>query len=208
MHANNPIPLRRIAIAMLVVCVAAAGWAGCSIEKHYKTLTFFFDGVPDPNAPTTGFTGLFTETARPILVVHEPFENNGCNNHHTNFSDLSEFRGNAQVCLSCHEDVTTSHERMHGPVVAQVCLWCHNPHQSPYPHLLRESTPEVCQQCHLPVLLERTHRDDPSRSEQNCLQCHSGHGGSGPGFLLEQFGSGSTELTSTTMGPDETEQGR
>ena len=38
--------------ATLWICALAScmAWAGCSIEKHYKTLSFFFDGVPNPEA--------------------------------------------------------------------------------------------------------------------------------------------------------------
>ena len=42
--------LRRLAILALALMPATL-WLGCSVEKNYKILSFFFDGVPDPNAP-------------------------------------------------------------------------------------------------------------------------------------------------------------
>ena len=41
--------MRRPPVIMLIpLAVAAACWVGCSVEKDYKILSFFFEGVPTP----------------------------------------------------------------------------------------------------------------------------------------------------------------
>jgi predicted CXXCH cytochrome family protein len=181
----------RIAPCLMLVALIL----GCSAQKHYKTLSFFFDGVPDPNA-TTGATRLTTERAgtRFTVYVHKPYADNDCNACHT--GDRSQFFTLAAAqgpkpdnCLTCHADVPHQYANMHGPVAVNACTWCHSPHQSIHPHLLKNTPNKVCMQCHGPTGLSPStaNHTDP---KANCLECHSGHGGERnllkPGWLALQ----------------------
>jgi hypothetical protein len=67
---------RAVALVALVV-FAVIALAGCSPQRKYKVLSFFFDGVPDPNAPklTQTFVSLDSSDKRPVAklaVIHKP----------------------------------------------------------------------------------------------------------------------------------------
>lgn len=187
--------------AMLVV-----GMPGCSPKKHYKILSFFFDGVPDPNAPPSGAPGVAAaregrNAPRVVMFAHKPFGDGECKACHA--SESGAFFGQGAVrpniCRDCHADVANAWPVMHGPVTANACTWCHTPHQSPLPDLLRMPTPAVCVQCHEQSTLSKEileHLDPDS----NCLTCHRGHGGNDRHFLrsadaaeAEDAGSGRAE---------------
>lgn len=168
-----------------VVSGMAAAWAGCSVEKNYKLLSFFFDGVPDPNAPmaTVGPLANLGLRQSPTYTIHKPFAEDACVECHG-----ARFRmepPGLDVCMKCHADVTTRHERMHGPVVAQACLWCHNPHESAYAALLKNEPRQVCTQCHEPALLNVNRVPAHADARRSCLDCHTGHGGASKFFLRE-----------------------
>jgi len=150
---------------------------GCSPEKHYKTLSFFFDGVPNPAAAKTGFTARRGASGKPIFI-HKPFADEKCNACHLNTDDIfARAKVRANVCVECHAAVKIEHRVMHGPVVNDACILCHTPHTSPNEHLLRTPAPKVCLQCHeIPSLSKFT--PEHADSKGNCLSCHSGHGGS------------------------------
>lgn len=157
-------------------------WTGCSVEKHYELLSFFFDGVPDPNAPPDDGDDLSRQRNRVVYTIHEPYGTESCLECHRSAVDVYMTRADSDICMKCHEGVPDQYERMHGPVVGMACLWCHNPHKSPYPYLLRDRAPRLCQQCHGAGLMEPR---IPEHQEPvgDCLACHSGHGGSRPYFL-------------------------
>jgi predicted CXXCH cytochrome family protein len=159
--------------------LALIAWGGCTVtSKNYRTLSFLFDGVPNPDLPgAPGEPGAVPTFA----VVHRPYAEDRCEECHSGRARPS--RLDSSACLKCHAESPTEHTHMHGPVAAMACLWCHNPHESSHRHLLRDSDRNVCSQCHTPALLgsERVPAHaDPSRS---CLECHSGHGGTAAYFL-------------------------
>src|SRR5688500_15191678 len=99
---------RRIAPCLLFVALIL----GCSARKHYKTLSFFFDGVPEPGKADGGATHLTGERggARFTVYVHRPFAENNCNACHEGdrkeFFTLAAAVGpRAEKCLTCHADV-------------------------------------------------------------------------------------------------------
>lgn len=175
------LPSSRLICAGILALVSLTVWIGCSVEKHYKTLSFFFDGVPDPNDP--GRSGAWAGgVAGAAVIPHHPYVNGTCMECHTSLSNLSIDRNDASSCMRCHEEVTDQHVRMHGPVVGRACLWCHHPHESPHAYLLRESPVDTCRQCHETGLEENApewHRP----ANRNCLDCHYGHGGGDDYFL-------------------------
>ncbi len=157
---------------------------GCAAERRYKVLSFFFDGVPDPNAPPgagTGDEGSGTGAGgspKLLAVVHKPYLENKCDACHQQARGTYESfsKADPKVCLNCHANVVRQYPVMHGPVVAVECLWCHTPHESSVPHLLKESSPGVCRQCHERDMMSP--RPPDHLTDRNCLDCHSGHGGS------------------------------
>ena len=168
----------RFAPCLLVAAIVI----GCSGRKHYKTLSFFFDGVPDPAASATG-TRVTAERGgtKFTVYVHKPYAENNCKACHegdrTQFFTLAAATGpTPDKCLTCHADVPHQYPNMHGPVAVNACTWCHSPHQSANAHLLKSTPNKVCMQCHGPTGLSPStaNHTDP---KANCLDCHSGHGG-------------------------------
>ncbi len=179
-RAGVPAPA---AIVALGAPLLLAGWPACTVTKdNYKALSFWFDGVPDPNAPNAVVDPVTGEIRSYVsLSVHDPFAREQCDECHRGRLRLS--RADSDPCLRCHEGIATEHAYTHGPVAAGACLWCHDPHESARPHLLRDADRALCTQCHAPELLD-VHRvpahADPDRA---CLECHTGHGGPRP-YLL------------------------
>lgn len=176
-------PWRGSAWALMLLALSGL-WLGmgCSPKKHYKLLSFFFDGVPDPNAPQGG--------ARPgmgrsllLSVMHAPYQQNNCDSCHPTRNAFENITSPKEdKCFTCHEKVKEKHQFLHGPVAADRCLWCHDPHRSPVPALLRMTPEKLCRECHTQELLDPAvpeHLDE----KRNCLDCHGGHGGSDRYFL-------------------------
>lgn len=160
---------------------------GCSVDKHYEVLSFFFDGVPDPNKKAEGqsITGARAVDIResPTYSVHKPYAENQCNECHSSRLRLS--KSDSSVCLKCHAGTTTEHAVMHGPVAVGACLWCHEPHESANASLLQRPGRGVCVTCHEAGLLNATRVAAHADDSRSCLECHFGHGGERAYFLRE-----------------------
>jgi len=187
-HRWRPFAFR---FALLLACVVL--WGGCSVKKHYKLLSFFFDGVPDPNAPVkpAGESDAVSAVGKaklPTLSVHRPYAENKCGACHKGEpSAIFESSAlNSDVCMECHRKVLTGYPLMHAPVASKACLWCHNPHDSPQPALLREPTPTVCTQCHEKQLLGPK-PPEHLLPDSRCLDCHQGHGGTKRYFVRSEL---------------------
>jgi predicted CXXCH cytochrome family protein len=179
-RANHSRQWRSAAITGCAL-VALLFWPGCSEKRDYKLLSFFFDGVPDPNAPRAGMPGAGGRGAAGTVVMastHKPFAEEKCPVCHTNKQGLG-FQSTtlgAEVCLTCHKTLLKAHPYMHGPVTAMACLWCHDPHETAFPHLLKAASPDICLQCHDRELLSANPPEHVAGG--SCLNCHSGHGSS------------------------------
>jgi predicted CXXCH cytochrome family protein len=179
----------------VAVAVISMFVLGCSVQEHYELLSFFFDGVPDPNAPaeTSPAQTLAMEgnaegqltPRRPVVIYtsHKPFADQQCGVCHDSPRGRFIPPKGSDICKQCHENVAEGLAVVHGPVAVKDCRWCHTPHESPYPALLRAKPKDVCLQCHemqdvfAPDL---TAHQDPDRS---CVDCHYGHGGKSRPFL-------------------------
>jgi predicted CXXCH cytochrome family protein len=172
---------------ILAIGLSALAVTGCDIEKHYDTLSFFFDGVPDPNAvepeapaDRRALTGGQSPGAR---SSHLAYVERRCTDCH-GAASRTPFRAGGfnqldqRVCLECHEEETSGYPYVHGPVAIGECLLCHKPHDSPNLHLLVEPPATLCLGCH-EMKAEPPHDD----LERSCLDCHHGHGGDHPYFL-------------------------
>lgn len=180
---------RRAATAAFAALLCV--WAGCSVDEHYKLLSFFFDGVPPPLTPEQRAEaarrgGAAAGAARmvsshPAYVAHRCAECHGDRSSFgfttTGFTDLD-----AGACVSCHGDMSST-PHVHGPVAAGNCLWCHVPHESQYPHLLIIDSPALCLRCHQLELDNVAVSPAHENLGRNCLECHYAHGGDDPYFL-------------------------
>ena len=174
--------------AIAAAIVAGAVWAGCSVEKHYELLSFFFDGVPNPNAlpvtPTAGGSAM-TMRQSPTYTIHKPFKDEKCDACHKSMFDRTGI--GSDVCLACHSDVQDEYRVMHGPVAVGACLWCHVPHESGFAHLLKETDRRVCTQCHGAEMLDTERVPAHADEARGCLECHGGHG-SDARYMLKPVG--------------------
>lgn len=168
-----------------ITITAALVWVGCSVEKHFRVLSFFFDGVPDPTIVEAGAKAVeFARRTGGTVYTHAPYAEERCSWCHTDAGGMMLATVEARVCVDCHDGVGDEHTRMHGPVAAGACLWCHAPHESTVSALLRVSPQQLCQQCH-GATLGRRRAEIPEHSDpqRDCLECHYGHGGEHRAYL-------------------------
>lgn len=148
------------------------------MEKNYDLLSFFFDGVPNPDAlPIMASSGdPAAIRLSPTYTAHSPYLNGKCSECHGR--GFSPKVIDVDVCVTCHEGVRDAYRYMHGPVAFGACLMCHVPHESAYKALLKVDSRALCMQCHevsmLSVDTVAEHGDETAR----CLSCHVGHGDS------------------------------
>lgn len=166
------------------LCALLAGWLGCSEERDYKTLSFFFDGVPDPklkgkNPLTLNASG---RSGGAMISTHKPYVEQKCGECHPSQGLPTVALQNTDLCVKCHEKVMDQYPVMHGPVVGKACLWCHAPHESINKVLLRTTTSALCFQCHERELIS-TKTFGHQEGQGNCLDCHFGHGSDKLPFL-------------------------
>ena len=172
--------------ALRVVCILAILFlAGCDARVRYRTLSFFFDGVPDPdkiaavaNAP--GKKGGKQAIPKPRLVNHGPYEAKLCNACHQRATNALVLPVE-ELCFKCHTiDIKKKH--LHGPVAAGGCRICHDPHGTGRPYLLVSEPKKFCYYCHdeKSVAANEVHKG----VEAECIECHDAHSSDNP-FLLK-----------------------
>lgn len=182
---------RQLHISPRTLC-APAGYAilvslalSCSARNNYKTLSFFFDGVPNPDAPVktvgVGGIGAAGQTVAIKAYRHKPYAQGQCDACHVNKKQLVTL--STDLCIKCHTKTAKEYPSMHVPAAIGQCLWCHEPHESDSPRLLKTTATRLCLQCHDPALLSDSVKEHQS-AEANCLSCHGGHGGTKPSLLL------------------------
>ncbi len=156
----------------------------CSKEIQYKTLTFFFDGVPDTvatvltkdtllkannNVPIENLVLTAPETNR---VIHPPYKENECSACH---SEGTMTMPQPQLCYQCHDDFATKYAYVHGPVAGGYCTACHHPHMGEKKLLLRKGQ-DLCLFCHEKEMVFKNENHSGIDST-NCTECHNPHGG-------------------------------
>jgi predicted CXXCH cytochrome family protein len=200
-------PLRNLFWSSLLIGLGLLVVAGCGTpHERYKVLSFFFDGVPDPDAvkPTTDQTGPLVPVVTRVVKVHAPYGENNCAAcHRTASGDIQEFSEAYKACVKCHPKVANERKLMHGPVAREACRWCHAPHESAEESLFRDTPIRVCTQCHDQQLLGNNppeHMD----GKTSCLKCHFGHGGDARYFLKQSAGTALAPSDAATR-PLETE---
>lgn len=175
--------------AFLVVLIAG-GWSmACTQMTRYQMLTFFFDGVPDPNAPVAeqqqtpeisewrmSLPEVEPVVAPSAMIVsrHEPVTRRQCDQCHQSGTGMVPLAFDAQLCDRCHRDERVNNGWDHGPISLGTCLPCHRAHESPFPHLLDQPQPELCFYCHETVA-ERRIEEHQVEDFGSCTRCHDPH---------------------------------
>ncbi|MBL8747076.1 MAG: hypothetical protein JNK58_12070 [Phycisphaerae bacterium] len=171
-----------------IASILAGGvlWCGCTVtSENYSTLSFFFDGVKDPNAPgPDGIVG--DSTVAVAVLVHQPYAEDKCEACHK--TSYRPSRNDGSPCLACHDSIASEHRWVHGAVAGGACLWCHAPHESARKWLLRGPDRKICAQCHSATLMVSTSVPEHTDPAASCLQCHMAHGGETPLMLRTRTG--------------------
>lgn len=171
-------------LALAAACAASWAWLGCSIEKHHAILSFFFDGVPDPSLVRAGQDAVaYARQTGGVVYVHEPYAKQQCGQCHSGPGGRMAAQVDSTPCLKCHEGAQERYRFMHGPVAAGACLWCHAPHESTVKPMLRQDPIKLCLRCHDAQFSSRRTIAAHADPQRNCVDCHSGHGGSERYFL-------------------------
>ena len=192
-------------LLLLVGLAALLGLIGCGTpQERYHTLSVFFDGVPNPDAPSRTNNDdskpqIFLSTR--IVSQHKPFLDNRCAEcHHDINGDIQDFELAYNACVKCHKNVSSERLLMHGPVAREQCKWCHTPHQSTEPFLLKDTSLKVCTQCHNKDLLGNN-PPEHADGKTSCVQCHFGHGGTARYFLKPAAGPAGDPATAPAIPP-------
>ncbi len=164
-------------------------FSSCNSTKHYKVLSFFFDGVPAPSdsisnnskdsikkIDSTALAQGSSVTLVQAGSVHPPYKENQCGTCH-NPDHIGKLNQEIpQLCYQCHEDFSKKYKVLHGPVNGGSCTACHNPHNSQNPKLLHQSGQSMCLYCHDSKRLFKSeiHQDI---KDTKCTECHNPHGG-------------------------------
>jgi len=165
--------------SLLLVC--------CSEKENYKVLTFFFDGVPDPNAKieTKNKTNKIdsSKIKRRMNIVkqaelkvffHEPFKERLCNECHDFEGGNKLIKPLPDLCFSCHDDFFEEKQFKHGPAVSGNCTMCHHPHFTDQEFMMKRKGREVCLYCHDEnnIMVKPIHKENGSKL---CWTCHDPH---------------------------------
>jgi predicted CXXCH cytochrome family protein len=175
-----------------LLLTAVALLFSCSASKHYRLLSFFFDGVPSPadTLATPGDTmnvteNLFITEERTLIVsrpdslktiYHYPYSESECSYCHVENSPAELTARQPDLCYMCHDDFANNYNYQHGPVSGGYCTMCHHPHSSTNTYLLIRRGNELCLFCHTD---DQKGPDDihEGLEDEECLSCHNPHGG-------------------------------
>jgi predicted CXXCH cytochrome family protein len=170
-----------IGITVLLLAVA------CSVQDHYRTFSFFFDGVPSPEsirqttiadslkAAAKDTSAILAQTSTPTFFVHQPYLEKKCENCHNQGSMGRLNSLMPELCYQCHTSFAEQYVFEHGPSSGGYCTQCHQPHQSKEEKLLVRSGSALCLQCHDSMQVDELPFHKLS-TETNCITCHNPHG--------------------------------
>jgi predicted CXXCH cytochrome family protein len=176
--------LPRLIIGILLIFLS-----GCSSTNNYKTLSFFFDGVPKPDieltsqkldsisrVDSTALDQNVISAQKPLIIYHSPYQEKECASCHDKGTMGKFVSLQPELCYQCHDDFKNTYKVLHGPVAGGQCTACHNPHQSENENLLTRKGQFLCLYCHDSdqVLASEEHKDI---QDANCTDCHNPHGG-------------------------------
>jgi predicted CXXCH cytochrome family protein len=165
----------------------------CSVQDHYRALTFFFDGVPNPEdsklSDSSKILNNPADSAKLNAIagnqdfdIHKPYLEKECDMCH-NPGRMGSFKlSMPELCTQCHTDLALKVNYEHGPVASGYCTECHNPHKSKEKKLLVRAGKELCLYCHDSETLYNNSFHDSS-DKTNCTSCHNPHGSNNHSLL-------------------------
>ncbi|MFH0866526.1 MAG: cytochrome c3 family protein [Bacteroidota bacterium] len=164
-------------------------FSACTTEKWHRTMTFFFDGVPDTTVHEVAnvkdsFRIKDTVTNRTLALaayrsennIHTPYKERSCNICHDSTAREKFTKELPDLCYNCHDNLSTKFKYLHSPVASGACTDCHNPHKSKSKKLLLREGQDMCFHCHdkKETMKNEVHKNI---GETNCTECHNPHGG-------------------------------
>lgn len=177
-------------LPFLIIVFFLVYLSGCSTTKNYKTLSFFFDGVPQAAKKTSVLAqdtlnhtvtaplaqDLVLADATPKIQPHPPYHDRQCGACHDQSTMGKLLKPLPELCYQCHEDFGKKYKVLHGPIGGGQCNMCHSPHMSANQYLLTRTNQLLCLYCHDSKDISKigTH---PETKDADCLACHNPHGG-------------------------------
>jgi predicted CXXCH cytochrome family protein len=161
----------------------------------YKTLSIFFDGVPNPQDPliiASDYNSNPYESARidevhalkagPEMNYHMPYLDKACTACHDENKFGKFVLPEPDLCYQCHDDFSTTYAVLHVPVEMGECTSCHSPHMSENRKLLVKTGQQLCLSCHDKgdVMKMESHE---GIGDSDCIECHNPHGSSESNLL-------------------------
>jgi predicted CXXCH cytochrome family protein len=209
----------RSTTTLFALLLLALAISACSAGSSYGVLSFFFDGVPDPNAPElmgpeykpgTEMRHYTVEERAALqkkrlvqhtVYWHKPYEEKKCNECHkiairtkTQQGMGGWMQGLPELTLPKEKLCMKCHEIpqkrfVHGPVATANCAYCHEAHQSRWPHLVKIQS--IQELCHRCHEGETfiTSTQHEGVSDQACTQCHDPHASEKALFLKPDAGA-------------------
>ncbi len=182
---NRKIAALLIGLAFLI--------SACS-SSNYDILSFFFDGVPNPNKQEIEIKNNnldsskvkmredILKSANSKLVFHGPYRAKLCSDCHNVDQGFKLIKKQPKLCYQCHDNFQKEAKFIHGPVAAGYCTKCHHPHRSKNKNLLLETGQKLCFKCHTENDI-KADEDHPDIEGENCVDCHDPHGNDEQYFL-------------------------
>lgn len=159
--------------ALLTISIIAGLLCGCEATTRYNVLSFFFDGVPNPEKERAELqTGAKKGAAKAMKrFLHSPYAARMCNGCHLPPTNVLA-APIEELCYRCHK-FTMDKKFIHGPLVSGGCRVCHDPHESAYPFLLVSDSEHFCLRCHdaNAVAANKAHEGVTA----TCTSCHDAH---------------------------------
>ncbi len=180
-HTQDSRP-RPISIGLMLLVFFGIFVVSCDEVEHYKTLTFFFDGVPhlrqqglQEELTSSNFQESTQTRPKQLWYVHGSRKDcDFCHERLWEFGRVEFVKLLPELCYHCHTDYTVSAAFVHGPVAVGQCLFCHEHSKSKNEHLLKEPEPKLCYRCHdiNTVELIPAHFKNQQFA---CTGCHNAH---------------------------------
>ncbi len=151
---------------------------GCGVQTRYKVLSFFFDGVPNPeeksrqlaaDAAKAGQSA--KETTQQKGSEHGPYASKQCNECHQRATNTLVLPIE-ELCFKCHA-LDMKKKYAHGPAASGGCRVCHVPHSSSYRFLLVSEPEKFCFYCHDEKMITRL--EVHQGIDTGCTTCHDPH---------------------------------
>ena len=184
--------------AAALSAVVAMLFAGCDESKHYRVLSFFFDGVPVPPelreateesesgvAPGAGADAGSVEKET-VYIYHTPYLDRNCSGCHDRNIGFDATVAEGKLCKQCHGSYSKLAEGdwWHGPAAQGECGYCHEAHKSEHRGVLKTAQPDLCFDCHdsSDVNANPVHAD---LQDQRCSACHDPHSAGNRRLLID-----------------------